>query len=210
LAFLFHKSALLFILAYFLNREFSTKYLIWLLLFVLTISFLGVINKLPHLFFLLDKTIGDKLNFYVEANFIKTNLLSSIFGLAKRSIWVILAIMYKNDIKNKDNHFNFFFNLYFVGLLIYILFNNTVLQVIVARGLLYFNVAEIFLIPYLFTVFKKGLSKTLVFILVTIYGLLLIEKGISFYKQDLGVDIYRPYNSVLLDNNYDAMKKKKN
>ena len=207
-AFLFHTSSLMFLIAYFLNKEFPKKYLLGLFFSAVLISALGVINRLPlNLFFLLNNSIGDKLSFYAESDFLRTNIFITILALAKRSIWVILAITYKSGIKNKDENYNFFFNMYFVGTLIYILFNGTVLQVVVARGLLYFNIAEIFLIPYLLSVFKEGFTKNVMFFIIAVYGLLMIEKGINFYKEDLGVDIFRPYNSVFMDDAYDAMKK---
>jgi hypothetical protein len=207
-AFLFHRSAIMFAFAYYLNKEFSIKYLIFIFSTVLLISLSGIINRLPlNLFFLLDNSIGEKMDFYSQSYELNTNILFTILALLKRCIWIILAIAYKKGIKNKDQYFDFFFNLYFVGAVVYILFNNTILQVIVARGLLYFNIAEIFLIPYVLTIFKEGITKRLVFVLVAIYAFLLIEKGINFYQEDLGVDIYRPYNSVLLDDKYDAMNK---
>ncbi|MES2454323.1 MAG: EpsG family protein [Bacteroidota bacterium] len=207
IAFLFHKSSIMFVLAYFLNREFKTKILIYLLTTFALISLSGVMNKLPlSLFFLFGDNAGDRLSFYSETAQSGTNAILSLLALVKRSIWIILALIYKDHIKNKDEHYNFFFNLYFAGALMYMLFNNTMLHIIVARGILYFNIAEIFLIPYLLSVFKEGISKAVMFILVLIYGFLMVQKGMNFYKENLGIDIYRPYNSVLMDNTYDAME----
>lgn len=206
-AMLFHTSTILFIFAYFLNRKFSGKYLILLFSCVTIISLSGMINKLPlNLFFLFSEDVGDKVEFYAGADFLNTNIVFTILALLKRSIWIILAMIFKNRIKNMDSRFNFFFNLYFVGALIYILFNGTILQIVVARGILYYNIAEIFLIPYVLTIFRNDITRGLVFALVLILGFLNIQKGINFYKEDLGVDIFRPYNSVLIDDTYDAMK----
>ena len=208
-AFLFHKSALIFLFAYFLNKEFPIKYLITIFSVFFIISLSGIMNKLPlGMFFLFSESVGDKMEFYTESNFLTTNIVFTVLALLKRSIWIILAIAYRKHIKNKDENFNFFFNLYFVGAMMYILFNNTVLQIVVARGLLYFNIAEIFLIPYILTIFKDDITKRLVFLMVMVYGFLMIEKGINFYKEDLGYDIYRPYNSVLIDNQYNAYDQK--
>ena len=206
-AFLFHKSSIMFFLAYFLNRQFSTKVILSILFFVILISLLGIMNKIPISFlYLFDESAGDKMAFYLQSdNF--TNIYFSILSLIKRSFWVIIAIAYKKGIKNKDEYFDFFFNSYFLGVIIYILLNNTVFQVIISRGLLYYNIAEIFLIPYLLTVFKNGISKFIMFFLIVIYGYLIIEKGFNFYKENLGIDIFRPYNSVLINDTYDAMKK---
>jgi len=183
-------------------------YLIILLSFVLIISMLGLMNELPlNLFFLLDSGVADKLTFYSESDFLNTNPIYTILALTKRSIWIVLALLFDKSIKNKNGHYYFFFNLYFIGTIIYVLFNNTILQIVVSRGVLYYNVAEIFLIPYLISIFKDGMTKGLFFFLLLVYGLLTMQKGMNFYKDDLGVDIYRPYNSVIIDNTYDAMKK---
>ena len=73
---------------------------------------------------------------------------------------------------------------------------------------MFYSIAEAFLIPIIVTNFSKGFSKNLVLFLLLIYGWFQIEKGINYYKEDLGVDIFRPYNSVLIDNTYNAMDKK--
>lgn len=205
LALLFHSSSLIFVFAYFLNREFKTKFLLLIFGVVFMISILGLMNKLPlGLFFLVSESVGDKLTFYSESNAVSNSVLFTILALLKRSIWIVIALVYKNHIKNKDQHFNFFFNLYFVGALIYILFNNTILQMVVARGILYYNVGEIFLVPYVLTVFKDDITKKLMFVALLAYAWLTIEKGLTSYQTDLGYDIFRPYNSVLIDNKYNA------
>lgn len=207
-AFFFHTSALMFVFGYFLHIKIKTRYLIIILLTVVVVSVLGLMNRLPlNLFFLLDSGIADKLTFYAESDFLTTNPIFTILALVKRSIWIILALLFDKSIKNKNENYYFFFNLYFIGTIIYILFNNTILQIVVSRGVLYFNIAEIFLIPYILSIFKDGITKGIVFFLLLFYGLLTMQKGMNFYKDDLGVDIYRPYNSVLIDDTYDAMKK---
>lgn len=208
IAFLFHSSAILFVFAYFLNKKFPTKYIVALLLLFFSISISGIINKLPlNLFFLLSDSIGEKAIFYKENQFLDTNIIFTVLALLKRFIWIILGMVFYKQIKNRDSYFDFFFNIYLVGTLIYILFNNTLLQIVVARGVLYYNIGEVFLIPYILTIFKNDITKKLMFALIAAYGFLTIQKSINFYKSDLGVDIFRPYNSVFEDNTYDAMER---
>ncbi|MRX48659.1 EpsG family protein [Pedobacter puniceum] len=208
IALLFHSSALLFIFAYFLHKKLKTKYIVTLLILFFLISVSGIINKLPlNIFFLLSESIGDKASFYKENQFLDTNIVFTVLALLKRSIWIILGIIFYKQIKNRDTYFDFFFNIYLVGTLIYILFNNTLLQIVVSRGILYYNIGEVFLIPYILTIFKNDITKKLMFVLIAIYGFLTIQKSINFYKVDLGVDIFRPYNSVFEDDTYDAMER---
>lgn len=207
IAFLFHSTALLFGFAYFFRNKIPTKYVIIVLSSFVLISLSGIINKLPlNLFFLMSESIGDKATFYKENQFLTTNIVFTILALIKRSLWIILALVFDKYIKNKDAHYYFFFNLYLLGTLIYLLFNNTLLQIIVSRGMLYYNIGEIFLIPYIITIFKNDITKKFIFLVIITYGYLTMLKAFNNYKEDLGVDIFRPYNSVLEDNKYDAMQ----
>jgi len=204
LAVFFHSSALLFILAYFLTKKFETRYYVVILGVAIIISILGIINKFPlEIFFLVGDNIGDKAEFYGNNKLVDVSIISALLGILKRIMWIALALFFDDRIKFKNNYY-FFFNLYVVGTVLYILFNNTVLQVVVSRGIIYYNLAEIIILPYLITIFKDNLSRKIIFLLIAIYSFFVIEKGMNFYKMDLGYDIYRPYNSVLIDPNYNA------
>lgn len=206
-AFLFHKSAIMFLIVYFINKEISAKYYLSILIIISGISISGIINSLPlGLFYFLGNDIGSKSEFYMNSDFLQTNSLSIALGILKRSIWLILAFVYGNRIKNKNEYYTLFLNIYFLSTIIYLLFNNTVLQIIVARGIIYFNIAEIFIIPYLISIFKNNASRKIIFLLIIIYGWIIIEKGFNFYKNDLGIDIFRPYNSILTNPTYNAYK----
>jgi len=206
IAYLFHRSALLFIFAYFVNRQWSQKFILISLITVAIISISGIINLLPlNVFYLLNDDIGTKMTSYGDSNLIQANIFFTILSLLKRTFWIIIVLFFRSKIKNEKGYFDFIFNLYFISTLIYIVFNNTILQVIVARGLLYYNIAEIFLIPYILSLVKMDFLKKVAFLMLLIYGYLTINKAFEFYKKDLGVDIFRPYNSVLINSNYNAM-----
>ncbi|TDX00067.1 EpsG family protein [Dinghuibacter silviterrae] len=206
-AFWFHLTAIMFVFAYFLNRPISTKVMIWVLGAAVAISLSGILNKLPLNLVLVGGAVGDKLDFYSSSYSLETNMLATFLGLLKRCIWVCLAMFFRKGIKNMDDRFNFVFNLYFIGTVVYVIFNNSILQIVVARGLIYYNIAEIFLVPYLVSIFAKGITQRVFFSLICIYCWLVMQKGMNFYKENLDVDIFRPYNSVLVDDQYDAMDK---
>lgn len=204
---LFHTSVLLFLFAIFFNREIKLKYILWLFFLALIISISGIINKLPlNIFYLFSENIGGKMSFYGTSYELETNIMFTILSLLKRSIWLIIASFWYDKLKNYDKNFSIIFNLYFVSTVIYILFNNTILQIIVARGMMFYNITEIFMIPYIISLINNLELKKLVMILVFIYGGITINKGMNYYKEDLGVDIFRPYNSVLINSEYNAME----
>jgi len=204
---LFHSSVLLFLFAVFFNNEIKLKYMLWIFITFLIISISGIVNKLPlNLFYLLSENIGGKMSFYSTSYELDSNLLFTIFSLLKRSICLIIAAIYYDRLKNSDKNFIIIFNLYFVSTIIYLLFNNTIFQIIVARGMMYFNITEIFMIPYIVSLVSNIEFKKVIILAVFVYGALTINKSMNFYKDDLGVDIFRPYNSVLINNQYNAME----
>lgn len=210
IGFLFHNSILIFVLAYFMNRRIRFNWLLIIFLSSLVISISGIINKLPlNLFYLLGSTTGEKLQFFYENNFLQTNIFFTLLSLLKRSIWLILGLLYYKKYETKSEYFHFFFNLYFLATCIYIIFNGTVLQIIVGRGLMYYSIAEIFLIPIIIMNFSKSFSRNFIVCLIIVNGWIQIEKGFNFYKKDLRVDIFRPYNSVLINSDYNAMEDNK-
>lgn len=203
----FHTSALIFIFAVFLNREIKISYIVWILVFSFGISLSGIINKLPlNLFLLLSDNVGGKMLFYGQSYELDTNMINTLLSLAKRSVWIIIVLVYRDKLIDYDKNFNFIFNIYFISTIIYLLFNNTILQIVVARGMMYYNIAEIFIIPYVFLIINSKEVKKLALLFVLIYGAITIVKSMNFYKEDLGVDIFRPYNSVLINNQYNAME----
>jgi len=202
-AFLFHRSAILFIPSYFLYRQFSLKVMITILFVAVVIVSANIINYIPTgWFFVFGDNIGGLMSFYLEYAAAENMLLSSILGLLRRGLLLFLIFAFGNKIKNKNEYFYFFLNLYFVGAIGYLLFNNTIFQIIVGRGLMYFTIMEIFLFPYIISIFKPGWTQKVAFVFVLIYCAITIERGFSFYTTAIGVDIFRPYNSVLMNPNY--------
>ena len=202
IACLFHTSCLVFLMAIFLRNEIKTKYLVILLIVIISMSLLGVINKLPlNLIYIFasDDPMStiNKIGFYAENNFLETNIVFTLLAILKRLIWIITSYLIIKYTKLKDKKIILFFNLYFFGSLIYILFNNTILQIIVARGLIYFNIFEIFLISYILLATRSFLIRTVFILAIAIYSYLGVLKGFNFYKEDLGEDIFRPYKSII-------------
>lgn len=198
---LFHKSAFLFIISYFLIHSFSERIYIILLIISILISVSGIIDRIPlSFFFVFGETSFEKISEYTD-NTEKGSILFTVLALAKRLIWLFFLFLYRRRY-NIDSTFSYFFNIYFLATLLYVVLNNSMLQIVVGRGLIYFYIAEIFLIPYVLLLFKKNLTFYIIMALIGLYCSINIEKGFNYYKEALGVDIFRPYNSVLIDDTY--------
>jgi len=210
LALLFHRSVLLFIPAYFFHRQIHLKAIITVFLIAVIIAFTNIINYMPsEWFFFFGDNIGGRMSFYLDyATVARTTLLNSILGILRRGLVLFFILSFEKKIKNKNKYFNLFLNLYFIGVIGYILFNNTAFQFIVGRGLIYFNIMEIFLFPYIISTFKPGWAQRIAFAFVLIYCALIIERGFSVYYRNLGVDIFRPYNSVLINPDYEPRQRR--
>ncbi len=199
LSMLFHNGALLFSIAYFLNRPFKRiVYIVSISLF-LAIAVSGLIRKLPlELFYLLGSDLGDKADKYAYEGSKAIPLVAQLMGIAKRMIWVLIILIYFDAFK-KVKYFSLFFNLYFVSLCIYLLFNNTLLQVIVNRGALPFNIFEILIVPMTLYVFKDNATRKIYYLAFFAYGLMTMTKGINGFIESSGVDIFNPYRCVLFE-----------
>ncbi|WP_371291853.1 EpsG family protein [Bacteroides sp.] len=193
-AFTFHKSVVIFAPAYFLCKSYPLKYYGLLLFLVIGISLSGIINKLPLEYFaLLGQDSADRMDFYADS-FLKgdvsTSLVGSILAILKRSIWILLLLFFSKYIK-KNEYYAIAFNLYYIALLFYILFNNTIMQIIVGRGLIYFNIMEIFIVPFVLTMFKNNWGKLILFFLIVFYGYTNLVKGINYYPE-----VFIPYKNI--------------
>ncbi len=199
LAMLFHNGAILFSVAYFLDRPFKRiTYIIILALFFL-IAMSGLIRKLPlEVFYLLGSDLGDKADKYAYQGADAIPMVAQLLGIAKRMIWIVIILLYFDAFK-KVKYFSLFFNLYFISLCIYLLFNNTILQVIVSRGILPFNIFEILIVPMTLFIFKDNATRKIYYLVFFAYGLMTMSKGINAYVEMLGEDIYNPYRCVLFE-----------
>lgn len=207
LAMLFHKSAIMFFIVYFLNKEWkrSTYLVILLIAFLIAIS--GIINKLPlNLFLMLGSDSAARMDFYTNKFLlgdININPVYVTLAVMKRMFWILLLILYPFYVKNKNNYYVIMLNINVISLVFYILFNNTILQIIISRGLIYFNIAEIFIIPYILTMFKNNRGKIIAFILILAFGLINMKKGIDSYSIDgEQSDLFIPYKGLFINNNY--------
>lgn len=207
IAMLFHLSAVIFFVTYLFSRAANSKIYIALLLLALGVSMSGVINHLPlEVFMVLSTDVGEKMDFYASdftSGNVTINPLFVLLSLSKRLIWIFLILLYVYSRKKTDTCFIVLFNIYVFSLLFYIVFNNTILQILVSRGLLYFNIAEIFIIPYALLAFKNNAGMKILFVLLILFGLTSLKKGLdSYVPPGETTDLFVPYKGVFVNTDY--------
>jgi hypothetical protein len=190
LAFMFHSSAVLFIVFYFLNKDIKP----FIIYTILAVSF--IIGKTNFPFFIFS-FIGESLGVMgaykvlVYTGSYQEEVVSlSIFGLIKRFFFIALFMYNYKILTDKLFYYKIIFNGYFVGLVIYALFSSTIL-ILVNRGSLYFTVMEGLLLACQFVIIKEKHYTVNFLILLFIVSILLMFQSISGYA-----DLFIPYKGV--------------
>jgi hypothetical protein len=192
-AFLFHRSAILFVVYYFLNRNIKQS----TIFIILIASFIIGKTSLPiSAFSFVGGVIGEigayKAMFY-SGSYQDDSVSLSLLGLVKRLLFFGLFIYNYQYLTKKLSYYKLVFNGYFVGLIIYCLFSSSIL-ILVNRGSLYFTVIEGLLLASQF-IFIRDKHYTVNFlILLFIVSFLLLFQSIGGYA-----DLFIPYKGIFIN-----------
>lgn len=201
-ALLFHRTAILTLFVLLLTFNIKKKYIVIGLFIAFLISLSGILNSFSFAASLLigsDDQTGKKLDFYVNETK-DLSIISTMLSLVKKMIWLLLILIFEPLIDNKDKKYYILRNIYAFSIVAYILFNGTALQIIVSRGLLYYNLAEIFMIPYVLTIFKQNYGKLTIMFVLMAYCFINVYKGFSNYGE--GTDYFIPYKGLFINTDY--------
>jgi hypothetical protein len=199
---LFHRTAILTLPILLLTFNIEKKYIIISLLICFIISASGILNNLSlaaSMFLGNDEQTDKKLDFYLNEDR-EVSMLSTLLSLVRKIIWLSLILLFEPLIDDKDKKYYILRNIYALSILIYILFNGTALQIIVSRGLLYYNLAEMFMIPYVLTIFRQNYGKLLLMFVLIAYCFVNIYKGFSNYGEN--TDYFTPYKGIFINTDY--------
>jgi hypothetical protein len=197
-AFLFHATAFLFVIYYFLNRNFKTVTVI----IVLIISLIIGKTCLPFLVFskfggLFGELAASKTIAYSEeAKYVLADASLSIFGLIKRLLFIAIFTYNYSFLSKRLSYYKVLYNGYVFGMVIYFLFSSSLL-ILVNRGSLYFNIMESLLISCQFLIFSKRLDKAYVYFLLLIISILFLFQSIAAYPE-----LFNPYKSLFYNLDY--------
>lgn len=189
---LFHTSAFLFVVYYFLNRNFKTT----MVVSILIISFIVGKTSLPILVFskfggIFGELSASKAISYAESA--KDDLQEAglgIVGLIKRILFIAIFTYNYSFLTNKLNYYKVLYNGYVFGTVMYFLFAGSLL-ILVSRGSLYFNIIEGFLISCQFLVLYKRVDREYVFFIFLFISILFLYQSIARYP-----DLFNPYKSL--------------
>lgn len=190
---LFHTTAFLFGIYYFLNRNFKTITVVS----VLFISFIIGKTSLPFLIFskfggLFGELAASKTIAYSEgAKDVLAEVSLSVFGLFKRLLFIAIFTYNYSFLSKRLYYYKVLYNGYVFGMVIYFLFASSLL-ILVNRGSLYFNIMESLLISCQFLVFQKRLDKAYLFFILLLISIVFLFQSISGYP-----DLFDPYKSLL-------------
>jgi hypothetical protein len=191
----FHLTAILFLFIYFLNRPIPKIFFV--------ISILAAIILNPFIAFLFKQLLSNlpffiafKLKHALEDEATNTNI-ATIFGITKRVLIFVLLYIKKEKLKEIIPSIEVMLNVYFLSIIIYIMFNNSI-QVFVGRGNLYFgSLFEIFLMPCFLFLVKKNSGRYIVYSFIIIIMFLTFFKGISYIY-----DAFIPYKGIFINQDY--------
>ncbi|GGA63258.1 polymerase [Flavobacterium palustre] len=195
IAFLFHTTAIIFIVYYFLYRDLK-KYQI---ISVLLLAFIIGKTSLPNVLF---SGVG---NFLGGASLSKVDVYSEIgtggdsltlVGLIRRLLYFILFFVNYDAIVSKFKEYKILFNGFLFGLCFYFLFSSS-LTILVNRGSLYFNVMEVFLIASQLLLFTVKADRKYIVLIVFAYSIYLFFQSISVYS-----DLFLPYKGIFINTEY--------
>lgn len=151
IAFLLHKAAVVFFLAYFfINKNISNKnYLFIIIGSIIFSTFQGFIHAILNFFSQLSSIIQHQLNVYIIADDLNPIYYSDDFKLlfllyAKRIIFALFFIFSKRFIKKLNLQYNFYLNCYIFSLVLFFIFYNAY-PAIGIRISLYFYIYDLFL-----------------------------------------------------------------
>lgn len=199
IGFCFHRTALLFLPAYFLaDKKWGPKFIIVSITVLLVVYFSGVIKNLSVLKY--AALLGSDFEYRVEVSMLDNERgFSAISGVVKRLLMIYLFYKFIYKKKCVEPHVKLFFNFYVFGVWLYLLTNGTYLQTIASRGALYYNIYECFLVPLLlFSVPIKMRERQILWLLIFIYYVYMLDRSMdSYLLMDAKEEVFRPYKSVL-------------
>jgi len=196
IASIFHTTALLCIILYFLNRDFSTIALISIICIAFVLGKTNIPAKAFGLIGALDG-IGDKLMFYLEGGKDTAKEYGvSIIGLIKRLLFVGVFIYGKDSLSKKIPYYAAILNFYIVGIVVYFLFSSS-LTVLVSRGGLYFNVFEPVLISCQLLLFTSAKDRVILASGLFIFTIFYFTQSIAEYP-----DLFLPYKGLFINTDY--------
>lgn len=195
IAFLFHTSALLFIVYYFLNRDIPKHFILFTLFCAIIIGR----TNLPVLLFsdigsLLGGASAYKVEYYSENEVSETS--ASLIGLVRRLLFFMIFFVNYRILSIRFPPYALLFNGFFLGLVVYFLFSTSLIA-LAGRGSFYFNVMECFLLSSQLLLFNSKRDRAYLLIIFFVYSYLIFFQSIAEYPE-----LFIPYKGVFINTDF--------
>lgn len=195
LAFLFHRSALIFLFAYWLwNKSFQTKILIIYIFVGVVIGVLFFKDLVAFLAQFANTAFSSRVYKYLEIGtgdnsmaFSTTTLI--LKGFINRFFLFSLILYFLNKKRKTDSVLNGLINLYAAGIVIYVV--TLPISISFARLAIYYDLTQILIVPYIFKTISSRNVKTVIFLFLSLYYLTrLYSSAFAYY------DAFVPYKTI--------------
>jgi transmembrane protein EpsG len=195
---LFHKSTILLIPFYFINRlNLNIMKVTLFLIVAIIIDKSGFIENIIKS--ILDiKAVGGTyiwIKLKTFSNYEDGTTVGLLIPVVIKKITIVIIGLYtlnKYKSTNEFKNINIFFNYMFVGIFILFLFGDSILWAAGSRISTYFSVFELVVLAYFVLSFKNNLNKFIAF------GFSILYVGSKFIMQILKYqDLYIPYHTIL-------------
>lgn len=198
---MFHLTAIIFFIFYFLNARIKLQ---WLFIILISSIIIGYSSLPIYIFSYIGNLIGgvslSKSDFYINnAEDSLSNNALGLFGAVKRLILLFIFYINLSRINKISKYYNLIFNGFFIGILIYFLFSNSLI-IIVNRGSLYFSFLECILISYNFLLFRNIKLRVLFFLIYIFYSITIYWQSVSSH-----FDLFVPYKGIFYNTEYNRM-----
>ena len=195
IAFLFHMSALMFLVYYFFNRDFNKRLIVVVLLLAIVIGQSSIPSYLFVQFSgLLGETAASKAEMYSTRPLSAT--ANSFIGLVRRLLFFFVFLFSYDKIVKKFPIYKMLFNGWTLGLLIYFMFASSFV-ILVGRGGFYFTIMECFLLASLLFLFK-GKHRVFLFAALSVYSFFILYQSISEYPH-----LFLPYKGLFINTSFE-------
>lgn len=197
----FHRSAYIFILSYFIyNLNLTRKFFIIALVSSFVFSSFAIGHLLTFFSGFDFGQFSERTEIYATDG--KTNItygssyssLETMYrGISYRIVILLVTLIFYYKLYQKDIFFRGVYNIYFLGLIMFILF--VPVSVALIRFSSYFEIFQVFLFPYLIYQYRNKIYNNAILLVCIIYFAIRLDSNITAYK-----DLYIPYKSIFNKN----------
>lgn len=172
-AFLFHKSVIVFIMAYWIVKiRFSSITIFLIVAAAVGANLLGMDRMIDGIMQFMPFGVGESYNDYVNETW-----EGGMLGDIVKVITVSVVLLLNKTVSKKDELFNYFRNLYILGVVLYFFFGKGIFA---SRLPGFYTVYIIFVVPRMIMALRdNAVVKNIVYLGFTLYTLLLY---INFYN----------------------------